>query len=141
MSGSAPFSEEAFCRGSGRVLGSMGPRFAEGGRFSSGGVDAVVFFGCVGAREFEDYVAAARVGGEEGCDLDMFRDGRLRKTGEAYVVDITVENHPAAVLGVVFRDFCRVDGLRHLELVLPYRVEHIEDSILRVRTSCEYINT
>jgi hypothetical protein len=47
------------------------------------------------------------------------------KSSEAYIIDIPIKNHPAAILGVVLRDFRRVDGLRHLEL-LPLLRDSLE---------------
>jgi hypothetical protein len=52
-------------------------------------VDGVVFFGCVGAGELEDDFRAARVLWEEA----------------RYIVDIAVEDYPAAFCRVVFRDW------------------------------------
>jgi hypothetical protein len=51
-------------------------------------VDGVVFFGCVGAGELEDDFGAARVLGEEA----------------RYIVDIAVEDYPAAFCRLVLRD-------------------------------------
>ena len=57
----------------------------------------------------------------------------MLKTSEAYIIDISVQNYPAAVPGVVLGDFRRVDGPRHLELLLVLRgsVEHTEEGILK----------
>ena len=52
-------------------------------------MDRVVFFRCVGASELEDDFRAAGVLGEEARD----------------VVDIAVENYPAAFCCVVLRDW------------------------------------
>lgn len=51
-------------------------------------MDGVVFFGCVGAGELEDDFGAARVLGNEA----------------RYIVDIAVENNPAAFCRVMLRD-------------------------------------
>jgi hypothetical protein len=67
----------------------------------------------------------------------------------AYIIDISVQDHPAAVLGVVLRDFRRIDRFRHvvalgplsLSPLSPNTFEHFKDNIVKLRASSEYINS
>ena len=46
---------------------------------------------------------------ESGCDCVR-----------SYIIHVSVQDHPTAILGVVFCDFRRVDCLRHFFSPLPF---------------------
>ena len=75
-------------------------------------MDGVVFFGCVGARELKDNLAATRVLGDEASDI----------------VNIAVQNNPAALCRIVLRNCAsRQRENRHSSEVAPRTFGVIED--------------
>lgn len=74
---------EGVCVDGAELIGSFEVLFEDARR-----VDGIVFFGCVGAGELEDDFGAARVLGDEA----------------RYIVNVAVQNYPAAFRCVVLRD-------------------------------------